>query len=153
LREHTPNLRVRVVNVVDLFTIAVPSAHKHGLDELAFEALFTASRPVIFAFHGYPRVIHELLHHRPAAERFHVRGFEEEGTTSTPFDAVVRNGMSRYHLALEALRRARDGAFSATPGCSNAIELFERQITRHRAYVNEHDLDLPEVRDWRWRTE
>jgi xylulose-5-phosphate/fructose-6-phosphate phosphoketolase len=150
LREHVPNLRVRVVNVVDLFAMAIPSAHKHGLDELAFEALFTASRPVIFAFHGYPRVIHELLHHRPAAERFHVRGFEEEGTTSTPFDAVVRNGMSRYHLALEALRRAQDGAFAATAGCSRAIELFERQITRHRAYINEHDLDLPEVQDWRW---
>ncbi|HTV74073.1 MAG TPA: phosphoketolase family protein, partial [Candidatus Acidoferrales bacterium] len=150
LREQLPALGVRVVNVVDLFSLAVRSAHPHGLDEIAFAALFTASRPVIFAFHGYPHVIHELLHHRPSPERFHVRGFEEEGTTSTPFDAVVRNGMSRYHLAIEALRRS---PLATSPQAGGAIESFERQIARHRAYIVEHDDDLPEIRAWRWRPE
>jgi xylulose-5-phosphate/fructose-6-phosphate phosphoketolase len=147
LREHVPELRVRVVNVVDLFALADPAAHRHGLDPVLFEALFTKDRPVIFAFHGYPGVVHELVHGRCAPERFHVRGYAEEGTTSTPFDGVVRNHMSRYHLAIEALRRCPLGQ---SRDVSSAILLFERKIAEHHAYIIEHDLDLPEVRARQW---
>jgi xylulose-5-phosphate/fructose-6-phosphate phosphoketolase len=147
LREHVPALRTRVVNVVDLFAVADPAAHGHGVDPLVFTSLFTEEKPVIFAFHGYAGVVHELLHGRRARERFHVRGYQEEGTTSTPFDGVVRNGMSRYHLALEAIRRADA---SSTREHSRAVAFFERKIVEHHAYIREHDLDLPEVCMWRW---
>src|SRR5881296_3257459 len=106
IRKHAPELRVRVVNVVDLMTLFPPDVHPHGIDQQAFVDLFTSDRPVVFAFHGYQRAIHEIVHGRPAADRFHVRGFNVEGTTTTPFDMVVLNGMSRYHLCLEALRRS-----------------------------------------------
>src|SRR5204863_1688078 len=103
---HAPELRVRVVNVVDLMTLFPPDAHPHGIDPQAFIDLFTADRPVVFAFHGYQRAIHEIVHGRPGTDRLHVRGFNEQGTTTTPFDMVVKNGISRYHLCIEALRRA-----------------------------------------------
>ena len=90
---------MRVVNVVDLMTLFPPTIHPHGMDETAFVELFTADKPVVFAFHGYQRAIHQIVHGRANAERFHVRGFNEQGTTTTPFDMVVLNGMSRYHLA------------------------------------------------------
>ena len=152
LRTATPELRVRFANVVDLFALAAPEDHPHGLDATAFEAMFTVDRPVVFAYHGYPRMIHELLHHRPAPERFHVRGYEEEGTTSTPFDVVVRNRASRYHLAIEALRRATErGPFSLqSTHVAHAIAQFEEQLARHRAYIREHDVDLPEITSWSW---
>src|SRR5205085_11711990 len=105
LRRHVPDMRVRVVNVVDLMTLFPVEVHPHGMDEPSFLELFTADRPGVFAFHGYQRAIHQIVHGRPTPERFHVRGYNEEGTTTTPFDMVVRNGMSRYHLCLEALRR------------------------------------------------
>src|SRR5258708_9413266 len=98
LRQHLPELKVRVVNGVDLMTVYPPSVHPHGIDEATFLELFTADKPVIFAFHGYQRAIHEIIHGRPHPERFHVRGYDEEGTTTTPFDMVVRNGVTRYHL-------------------------------------------------------
>ncbi len=147
LRHHAPGLRVRVVNVVDLMTLFAPRFHPHGLPDEAFVPLFTEAAPVVFAFHGYQRAVHELIHGRPNAERFHVRGFNEEGTTTTPFDMVVRNGMSRYHLCLEALRRTeargqREGARLA--------ELCRAMLERHPGYIREHLQDLPEVRDWRW---
>ena len=96
---------MRVVNVVDLMALFPPDVHPHGMDDDRFVELFTADKPVVFAFHGYQRAIHEIVHGRPHAERFHVRGFNEQGTTTTPFDMVVLNEMSRYHLAIEALRR------------------------------------------------
>jgi xylulose-5-phosphate/fructose-6-phosphate phosphoketolase len=147
LREHASELRVRVVNVMDLFALAEPPAHQHGLDPLVFESLFTVNRPVIFAFHGYPRVVHELVYRRPCPERFHVRGYEEEGTTNTIFDTVVRNRMSRYHLAIEAIRRVME---PGSKDFASAIAFFERRIAEHHAYIVEHDVDLPEVREWRW---
>src|SRR3984893_11132377 len=106
LRQHLPELKVRVVNVVDLMTLNPPYLHPHGLDEATFIEHFTEDTPVVFAFHGYPRAVHQLIHGRPNVERFHVRGFIEEGTTTTPFDMVVLNKMSRYHLCIEAMRRA-----------------------------------------------
>jgi len=146
LRRHAPSLRVRVVNVVDLMTLFAPRFHPHGLTDEAFVALFTEATPVVFAFHGYPRAVHELIHGRPGAERFHVRGFNEEGRTTTPFDMVVRNEMSRYHLCLEALRRVPQGE---ARGAALALHC-RAMLDRHRGYIREHFEDMPEVRDWRW---
>jgi xylulose-5-phosphate/fructose-6-phosphate phosphoketolase len=106
LRQHLPELKVRVVNVVDLMTLYPPYLHPHGMDNATFVEHFTEDKPVVFAFHDYPRAVHEVVHGRPNVLRFHVRGFNEEGTTTTPFDMVVLNGMSRYHLCIEAMRRA-----------------------------------------------
>ncbi|HEY3066083.1 MAG TPA: phosphoketolase family protein [Methylomirabilota bacterium] len=146
LRHHVPDLRVRVVNVVDLMTLFTPDVHPHGMSPAHFTDLFTDTADVVFAFHGYQRAIHELLHGRPRAERFHVRGFNEEGTTTTPFDMVVMNGMSRYHLCLEALRRARRDDAPAAALADHCRAMLER----HHAYVREHLDDMPEVRDWTW---
>ncbi|MET0341916.1 MAG: phosphoketolase family protein [Polyangiales bacterium] len=143
LREHAPDLRVRVVNVVDLTALFPPDVHPHGLDDDAFVALFTRDRPVVFAFHGYQRAVHQVLHGRPHPERFHVRGFCEQGTTTTPFDMVVLNGMSRYDLCLLALKHL--------PGRGASLAAFcEAQLAKHHAYVREHFEDLPEVHGFRW---
>ncbi|MFL5576019.1 MAG: phosphoketolase [Gemmatimonadaceae bacterium] len=141
LRREAPALRVRVVNVVDLFALQSRRDHPHGLEDVAFERLFGHDTEVVMAFHGYPSVIHQLLHHRPNPQRFHVRGYVEEGTTTTPFDMTVLNGMSRYDLAIAALARA---------GREDAIPVFERKLREHRAYIVEHDEDMPEVQEWRW---
>ena len=146
LRHHAPSLRVRVVNVVDLMTLFSPRFHPHGLTDEAFVTLFTAGAPVVFAFHGYQRAVHELIHGRPHSGRFHVRGFNEEGTTTTPFDMVVRNEMSRYHLCLEALRRVPEGE---TQGAALA-EHCRAMLERHERFIREHLEDMPDVRDWCW---
>jgi xylulose-5-phosphate/fructose-6-phosphate phosphoketolase len=146
LRKKAPSLRLRVVNVVDLFAVASPSEHPHGMAEDKFNGLFTADRHVVFAFHGYPNVIHALLHGRHEAGRFHVRGYQEEGTTTTPFDMVVLNGMSRFHLVMEALRRAR-----ARPPEADALQQeCEAMLAKHTVYVREHFEDMPEIRDWKF---
>ncbi|TMA24690.1 MAG: phosphoketolase family protein [Deltaproteobacteria bacterium] len=146
LRKRAPRLKVRVVNVVDLFAIADPSEHPHGMPEDQFVGLFTRDADVVFAFHGYANVIHAALHGRSNASRFHVRGYREEGTTTTPFDMVVLNGMSRFHLAIEALRRAR-----RPPDDADAlIDECETMLRRHAAYVKQHLEDMPEIRDWIW---
>jgi xylulose-5-phosphate/fructose-6-phosphate phosphoketolase len=146
LREHVPDLRVRFVNVVDLMRLLPANDHPHGMDDLEFNDLFTAERHVVFAFHGYARAVHELLHGRHDADRFHVRGYREEGTTTTPFDMVVLNNVSRYHLCRQAIRRARrrpDGADALVRHC-------DEMLAGHRTYVDEHLEDMPEVRDWTW---
>ncbi|HVC81532.1 MAG TPA: phosphoketolase family protein [Chloroflexota bacterium] len=146
LRHNAPELRVRVVNVVDLMCMFKPDVHPHGLQEDVFLDLFTADTHVIFAFHGYQRAIHEMLHGRPNPGRFHVRGFNEEGTTTTPFDMVVLNGMSRYHLCIEALRRSK-----RPPARSLALRGQCRQmLAKHEDYIRVALEDLPEVRDWVW---
>jgi xylulose-5-phosphate/fructose-6-phosphate phosphoketolase len=149
LREHAPTLRVRVVNVLDLHTLASPELHPHGVDDLAFARLFTAARPVVFAYHGYPRTIHELTYRRPIADRFHVHGYIEEGTTTTPFDMVVLNRASRYHLALDALRRAEETSEYRTPPSARAF--CEDALRRHARYIREAGCDLPEIVGWTWR--
>ena len=146
LREHVPYLRVRVVNVVDLMALLPQNDHPHGFTDARFEELFTRDTDVVFAFHGYPRAIHELLHGRLNPGRFHVRGFNEQGTTTTPFDMVVLNRMSRYHLVMEALRRTR----RIPEGGERLVEFCRTQLDRHHGYVREHFEDLPEVRDWTW---
>ncbi len=148
LRAYAPEMRVRVVNVVDLMTLFTPRLHPHGLDEATFADLFTREAPVVFAFHGYQRAIHEIVHGRPNAERFHVRAYNEEGTTTTPFDMVVKNAMSRYHLCLEALRRVpRVSAHGA-----RLAEHCRVRLERHEGHIREHLEDMPEVRDWKWTT-
>jgi xylulose-5-phosphate/fructose-6-phosphate phosphoketolase len=145
LRRHLPALKVQVVNVVDLMRLWPPDQHPHGLNEETFIELFGATADVIFAFHGYPRAIHEILHGRTNAPRFHVRGFIEEGTTTTPFDMVVLNKTSRYHLCIEALHRAR-----RVEGATQLIEHCEQQLEAHRKYVVEHLEDMPEITNWKW---
>jgi len=146
LRRLAPELRVRVVNVIDLMTLYAPSIHPHGMDDDRFVELFTRTKPVIFAFHGYQFAVHQLMHRRPHPGRFHVRGFNEQGTTTTPFDMVVLNGMSRYHLAILALR------FSPLP-VDRIAELTARltaSLEEASRYAREHFEDLPAIRDWHW---
>jgi xylulose-5-phosphate/fructose-6-phosphate phosphoketolase len=146
LRDHVPYLRVRVVNVVDLMGLLPPGDHPHGFGERKFERLFTATADVVFAFHGYPRAVHQLLHGRPDPGRFHVRGYTEQGTTTTPFDMVVLNRMSRYHLVLEALRRSA----RVPEGGAALAEHCHAMLARHHGYIREHFEDMPEIRGWTW---
>jgi xylulose-5-phosphate/fructose-6-phosphate phosphoketolase len=149
LRQHTPYLRVRVVNIVDLMALLPREDHPHAFSEDRFAELFTHDTDVVFAFHGYARAVHQLLHGRQNPTRFHVRGFSEQGTTTTPFDMVVLNRMSRYHLVLEALRRSRRAPESGP----ELAQLCESMLERHHSYVREHLEDMPEVRDWTWSGE
>lgn len=149
LRQHAPELKTRVVNVVDLMTLFPPDQHPHGMSDERFNDLFTTEKPVIFAFHGYQRAIHQLLHGRSNAERFHVRGFNEQGSTTTPFDMVVLNGMSRYHLAIEALRRTSVVGERADALRSQLKELIATAV----AYSREHLEDEPAVNDWHWEAD
>ncbi|HEY3801812.1 MAG TPA: phosphoketolase family protein [Kofleriaceae bacterium] len=144
LGQHAPELRVRVVNVVDLMKLYSPREHPHGMTDDQFVELFTRDVDVCFSFHGYAGAIHQLLHARPNAARFHVRGYKEEGTTTTPFDMVVLNETSRYHIAMDAIRRARRPLANAEAlhaACMVAL-------ARHREYVTLHLEDMPEIRDW-----
>lgn len=146
LQKHVPGIKVRVVNVVDLGVLMPPRAHPHGMDDISFEALFTKDVPVIFAFHGYPWVIHPMVHGRANEERFHVRGFIDRGTTTTPFDMVVLNKMSRFHLAIDALKylsRLRSDV-------SEVIDDFNLKLYEHHSYIREHLQDMPEIRNWHW---
>jgi xylulose-5-phosphate/fructose-6-phosphate phosphoketolase len=146
LRRHAPALRVRVVNVVDLMALFPADVHPHGLSDAQFEALFTADKPVVFAFHGYQRALHAIIHGRPNASRFHVRGFNEQGTTTTPFDMVVLNGMSRYHLAIAALHwttREDIPSDALAAECRSTLEAAT-------AYAHAHFEDPPDIRDWVW---
>ncbi len=146
LRQHLPQLRVRVVNVVNLMKLQPPSQHPRGLDDAAFDAMFTVDKPVIFAYHGYPTLIHRLTYRRTNYNNFHVHGYQEEGTTTTPFDMVVRNGLDRYHLVMNAIDRV--------PGLQNDASSVRKAMTEkleaHRQYIVEHGDDPPEIRDWRW---
>jgi xylulose-5-phosphate/fructose-6-phosphate phosphoketolase len=149
LREHVPYLRVRVVNVVDLMALLPHDDHPHGYSDTTFEGLFGTDTDVIFAFHGYPRAIHELIHGRVNPGRFHVRGFNEQGTTTTVFDMVVLNKMSRYHLILEALRRSR-----RVPEHGDRLaQHCHDMLARHHNYIREHFEDMPEIQNWTWNHE
>jgi xylulose-5-phosphate/fructose-6-phosphate phosphoketolase len=146
LRNNIPELNVRVVNVVDLMTLLPHNEHPHGLDEGSFKELFTNHIPVIFAFHGYPRVIHELIYKRPEDERFHVHGYIEEGTTTTPFDMTVCNSMSRYHLAIDTLQRVP----RLRSQSGNLIQKFKEKLQEHHNYITQFGEDMPEIRNWKW---
>ena len=144
LRERLPALRTRVVNVVDLMSLPRPMDHPHGMEDTLFRELFTDHVDVVFAFHGYPGAIHQLVHGRPDADRFRVRGFIEEGTTTTPFDMVVRNRASRFHLVIDAINNAR-----RTPAGAAELKAWcHERLAEHEAYVVENLEDMPDVRDW-----
>jgi xylulose-5-phosphate/fructose-6-phosphate phosphoketolase len=148
LRRHLPDLKVRVVNVVDLMRLQPASEHPHGLPDAEFDAIFTTDRPVIFAYHGYPTLIHRLTYRRTGHGNLHVRGYREEGTTTTPFDMLVMNEMDRFHLVIDVIDRV--------PGLARRAAVLRQQMvdkrTQHREYVRRTGEDLPEVRDWRWVT-
>ena len=148
LRRELSDLRVRVVNVVDLMRLQPASEHPHGMSDAEFDALFPPGQPVIFAYHGYPWLIHRLTYRRAGHGNFHVRGYKEEGTTTTPFDMLVMNDMDRFHLVMDVIDRV--------PGLTNRAAQLRQQMVdtraRHRAWIREHGEDLPEVRDWIWPT-
>ena len=146
LRHFTPDLRVKFVNVVDLMALLPENDHPHGFTDTQFDDLFTKDKHVVFAFHGYPRAVHQLVHGRSDPGRFHVRGFNEQGTTTTPFDMVVLNRMSRYHLAKEALRRSA----RRTAGWTELVQYCDRRLAEHEIYIREHLADMPDVAAWTW---
>jgi xylulose-5-phosphate/fructose-6-phosphate phosphoketolase len=147
LREHVPNLKVRFVNVVDLMALLPENDHPHGYADSVFDDLFTADRHVVFAFHGYPRAVHQLVHGRSNPGRFHVRGFAEQGTTTTPFDMVVLNRMSRFHLVKEVLRRSSVRA----DGWDRLTRLCDQRLAEHESYVRTHLQDMPDIAGWTWQ--
>ena len=147
LREALPDLKIRVVNVVDLMTLQPREQHPHGLSDRDFDSLFTRDKPVIFAYHGYPYLIHRLTYNRTNHAGLHVRGFAEEGTTTTPFDMVVLNQLDRFHLAVEAIERVPGLDIAA----AHIKQQFRDKLIEHSRYVREHGEDMPEIRDWAWR--
>ena len=149
LREYVPDIRIRVVNVVDLMSLETPDEHPHGMDDDKFDDLFTKDKPVIFAFHGYPGIVHKLTYRRHNHDNFHVRGYKEEGTTTTALDMMVLNNMDRFQLALDAINRIPRLAGER----EKASQRYWADIERHKLYVSEHGQDLPDVRDWQWKAE
>jgi xylulose-5-phosphate/fructose-6-phosphate phosphoketolase len=148
LRRHIPDLKIRVVNVVDLMTLQPVSEHPHGMPDKTFDALFTRGKPIIFNYHGYPWLIHRLAYRR-VNDRLHVRGYKEEGTTTTPFDMCVRNEIDRFHLAIDVIDRVQ-----RLEGVSGHLrQELQNQLTDHGLYIREHGEDMPEIRDWQWPVE
>lgn len=145
LRSSVPKLRIRVVNVVDLMALQPASEHPHGLPDPDFEAIFTKDKPIVFAFHGYPLLIHRLTYRRTNHANLHVRGYKEEGTTTTPFDMTVLNDLDRYHLAMDVLKRC-----GLAEKESSAIQLWENMLSEHAACIRETGEDMADVRNWRW---
>ncbi|MDB6079228.1 MAG: phosphoketolase, partial [Akkermansiaceae bacterium] len=148
LRAHLPDLKIRVVNVVDLAKLQPKSEHPHGLSDAAFDDLFTIDRPVIFAFHAYPWLIHKLTYRRTNHRNIHVRGYKEEGTITTPFDMTVLNDMDRFHLVMDTIDRL---PHTAGPG-QQLKEAMKANLVRHKEYIDKNGQDLPEIRNWKWPT-
>jgi len=146
LREHLPELKIRVVNVVDLMRLQPPGEHPHGLANAAFDELFTRDKPVIFAFHAYPWLIHRLTYRRTNHHNIHVRGYKEEGTISTPFDMTVLNDLDRFHLVMDCIDRLPQ---TGDQGLRLKHQLQDK-LVEHRKYINKYGQDMPEIRDWRW---
>lgn len=146
LRRHFPELKIRFVNVVDLMALEHPSQHPHGVSDERFLQIFSPAQPVIFAFHGYPQLIHRLIYRRPNHANFHVHGYREEGTTTTPFDMVVLNSLDRFHLAEAAVTRL--------PGSESKAAAFARLadevLKQHYSYIRDQGEDMPVIRDWCW---
>ena len=146
LREHFADLKVRVVNVVDLMTLQSASEHPHGLSDRDFDSLFTRDKPIIFAYHGYPWLIHRLTYRRTNHGNLHVRGYKEEGTTTTPFDMAVLNQIDRFNLVADVIDRVE----SLAPVAAYARQAVRDKLIEHRQYIHEHGEDMPEIRNWRW---
>ncbi len=146
LREHLPRLKVRVVNVVDLMALQPRSEHPHGLSDKVFDSLFTTDRPIVFAYHGYPTLIHRLTYRRTNHRNLHVRGFKEERTTTTPFDMVVLNDVDRFHLVQDVIARVRDQGRPTV----DLTRILKDKLTEHRRYIRRYGEDMKEIRNWRW---
>lgn len=148
LKANLPQIRIRVINVVDLMKLQSNSEHPHGLSDTDFDLLFTRDTPVIFAYHGYPWLIHRLTYKRTNHHNFHVRGYKEEGTISTPFDMTVLNGMDRFHLVQDVIDHMSSPPYEAV----YLRQQMQDKLISHRIYINEHGHDMPEVRDWKWQS-
>ena len=146
LRQHFPDLKIRVVNVVDLMTLQPSSENPHGLSDQNFDSLFTRDQPIVFAYHGYPWLIHRLTYRRTNHHNLHVRGYKEEGTTTTPFDMVVLNDLDRFHLAQDVIDRVPKLQSTG----AHAKQLLRDKLIEHRYYITKHGEDMPEIRDWKW---
>jgi xylulose-5-phosphate/fructose-6-phosphate phosphoketolase len=146
LRTHLPELRVRVVNVVDLMTLQHPSQHPHGLSDVDFDSIFTKDKPIIFAFHGYPSLVHRLTYRRMNHDNLHVHGYKEVGTITTPFDMAVLNELDRFHLAGDAIDRVARLCDRA----GHVKQLLRDRLVEHHNYIRAHGEDIPDIRDWRW---
>ena len=146
LREHLPTLKIRLVNVVDLMKLEPQSEHPHGLSDEAFDALFTQNKPVIFAFHAYPWLIHRLTYRRTNHGNIHVRGYKEEGTITTPFDMTVLNDLDRFHLVMDAIDRLPQLSAKG----SDLKQTMQAKLIQHKQYINQNGQDLPEIRNWKW---
>jgi xylulose-5-phosphate/fructose-6-phosphate phosphoketolase len=146
LREHVPDLKIRVINVVDLMRLQPAEEHPHGLSHREFDVLFTTDKPIIFAYHGYPWLIHRLTYRRTNHGNLHVRGYKEEGTTTTPFDMLVRNDMDRFHLVDDAIERVP----KLGPVAAYARQAVRDKLIEHKEYITKHGEDMPEIRDWTW---
>ncbi len=146
LRRYFPALRIRVINVVDLMQLQSPSGHPHGLSHADFDALFTTDMPVIFAYHGYPSLIDRLTYNRSNHGNFHVRGYKEEGTITTPFDLVVMIELDRFHLVDMVIDRVPKLGSQA----AKVKMAIRDKLTEHKTYIEEYGLDMPEIRNWRW---
>ena len=146
LRKHIPDVKIRVVNVVDLMTLQPHTEHPHGMTDEEFDALFTKNQPIVFAFHGYPWLIHRLTYRRRNHDNLHVRGYKEEGTTTTPFDMTVLNDLDRFHLAGDVIDRV--------PGLAERTvaqkRLLHDKLIEHKLYIARYGDDMPEIRDWKW---
>jgi len=146
LNRLAPELRIRVINVVDLMTLQPHEEHPHGLPDAEFDALFGTDMPVIFAFHGYPWLIHRLTYRRRFHEHLHVRGYKEEGTTTTPFDMVVRNDLDRFHLVMDVADRVP----ALKDRAGHIHQYMHDKLVEHREYITTHGEDMPEIRNWKW---
>ena len=146
LRQHAPQIKVRVVNVVDLMTLQPEEEHPHGLSDKDFDTLFTTDKPIIFAFHGYPYLIHRLCYRRTNHKNLHVRGYKEEGTTTTPFDMAVRNDLDRFHLVSDVIDRVPQLGSRA----AHLKQLMHNKLIEHKQYIVHHGEDMPEIRHWKW---
>ena len=146
LRKRLPDLKIRVINVVDLMTLQPRTEHPHGLSDKDCDVLFTTDKPVIFAFHGYPWLIHRLMYKRGCHDNLHVRGYKEEGTTTTPFDMAVMNDIDRFHLAGDVIDRLPQ----LGPSAAYLKQEIRDKLLDHKEYVTTHGVDMPEIRDWKW---
>jgi xylulose-5-phosphate/fructose-6-phosphate phosphoketolase len=146
LRRELPDLKVRVVNVVDLMKLQPQSEHPHGLSDPDFDALFTKDKPVIFAFHAYPWLIHRLTYRRHNHDNIHVRGYKEEGTITTPFDMTVLNDMDRFHLVMDTINRVPQIGSRG----DHLKQQLQDKLVEHRLYIDKHGEDMPEIRNWSW---